>query len=284
MDLRSRENSSVNSFFHFVSISCLTTIAPARRSKPLFGTPNGLIFSARTIKAVSVASPTFSNACLNSYKYTYVTPLRLRSQVLFLLELYKAHVFFKNENSRLADIQMRYQAHLRGQSIASILLGNLFFGHPIFIFRINVINIVHHEHRSFLIIVLHSLRTSLIKSNERIIISPGNGMLRSKCKHLRDANENTGERDGSTSFRERYFRILAIPEYGMHVLFSVPRKITFTKQTNANKHEARSDLDLISDDSDLDRSRKRSTRESPNITRATSLSGLTRIGPTYVKS
>ncbi|KYQ56225.1 hypothetical protein ALC60_04839 [Trachymyrmex zeteki] len=66
MDLRSRENSSVNSFFHFVSISCLTIIAPARRSKPLFGTPNGLIFSARTIKAVSVASPTFSNACLNS--------------------------------------------------------------------------------------------------------------------------------------------------------------------------------------------------------------------------
>jgi len=47
---------------------------------------------------------------------------------------------------------------------------------------------------------------------------------------------------------------------------------------------ARSDLDLISDDSDLDRSRKRSTRESPNITRAMPLSGLTRIGPTYVKS
>ncbi|EGI60475.1 hypothetical protein G5I_11301 [Acromyrmex echinatior] len=232
-------------------------------------------------------------------------------------KLYKAHVFFKNENSRLANIQMRYQAHLRGQSTASILLGNLFFGHPIFIFRINAIKIAHREHlfsSSALSVQTHLL----LESNERIIISSGsNGMLRSKCKHLRDANENTGERDGYSNFRERYYRIRAISEYGMHVLFSVPGKIIsllarfllITKQTVANKHEKRgtcfneymndvaninglvkvyhslvlirSDLDLVSDDGGPDRSRKRSTQEPPNITRATPLSGLTRIGPTY---
>ncbi|KYQ56226.1 hypothetical protein ALC60_04840, partial [Trachymyrmex zeteki] len=216
-------------------------------------------------------------------------------------KLYKAHVFFKNKNSRLADIQMRYQAHLRGQSTASILLGNLFFGHPIFIFCINAIKVAHREHRSFLIIALHSLCKCTPCSNERTIISLGNnGMLRSKCKHLRDANENTGERDGSThSFRERYSRIRAIPEYGMHVLFSVPGKVTFfsatsrlSKRTRTNTNEGTCFNEYVNDVASIselvkggpDRSRKRSTREPPNIKRATPLSGLTRIGPTYVKS
>lgn len=52
-------------FFHFVSISCRTAIAAPRRSNPVFPTLNGFIFSARTMRAVSVASPTFSNTCLN---------------------------------------------------------------------------------------------------------------------------------------------------------------------------------------------------------------------------
>lgn len=61
MDLRSRENSRVNSFFHLVSISCLTTMAVVRLSRPDFGTSNGFNFSANTIRAVSVASPTWAN-------------------------------------------------------------------------------------------------------------------------------------------------------------------------------------------------------------------------------
>uniref|UniRef100_A0A1L8D8G8 Uncharacterized protein n=2 Tax=Nyssomyia neivai TaxID=330878 RepID=A0A1L8D8G8_9DIPT len=68
MDLRSRENSNVNSFFHFVSISWRTQMAAERRSSPVFGTLNGFIFSPNTMRAVSVASPTFSKACLNSLK------------------------------------------------------------------------------------------------------------------------------------------------------------------------------------------------------------------------
>lgn len=79
------------------------------------------------------------------FGYKYVTSLRPLSQALFLLELYKARVFFKNKNSRLADIQMRYQADLRGQSTERILLGNLFFGHSVFIFHINAIKASRHD-------------------------------------------------------------------------------------------------------------------------------------------
>lgn len=64
MDFRSRENSKVNSFFHMAEIPWLTTTAVSRRFRPVFWNPNGFIFSARTTKAVSVASPTFSNICL----------------------------------------------------------------------------------------------------------------------------------------------------------------------------------------------------------------------------
>lgn len=58
MDLRSRENSNVNSFFHLVSMSWRTTMADVRRSRPCLGTLNGFSFSASTMRAVSVASPT----------------------------------------------------------------------------------------------------------------------------------------------------------------------------------------------------------------------------------
>lgn len=64
MDFLSRENSRVNSFLHIVWMSLVTASAASRRPSPALSTPNGLIFSASTTRAVSVASPTFSNTCL----------------------------------------------------------------------------------------------------------------------------------------------------------------------------------------------------------------------------
>merc|ERR1719309_540130 len=67
MDLRSRENSRVKSFFHLDSMSLRTTLADSRRP-PDLAIPYGFTFSARVIRAVSVASPTFSKMFLNSLK------------------------------------------------------------------------------------------------------------------------------------------------------------------------------------------------------------------------
>uniref|UniRef100_A0A6B0USU0 Putative secreted protein n=1 Tax=Ixodes ricinus TaxID=34613 RepID=A0A6B0USU0_IXORI len=68
MDLRSRENSSVNSFFHMAWTPWFTVRAASRLDLPLLSKPKGFIFSASTVRAVSVASPTFSKACLYSLK------------------------------------------------------------------------------------------------------------------------------------------------------------------------------------------------------------------------
>ena len=59
MDLRSRENSRVTSFFHCLSMSDLTALATSAL-EPRLAMPWGLIFSARTSRAASVGSPTFS--------------------------------------------------------------------------------------------------------------------------------------------------------------------------------------------------------------------------------
>lgn len=64
MDFLSLENSRVNSFFHMLWIPWLTTKAASRRDLPVLSKFHGFSFSASTVKAVSVASPTFSKHCL----------------------------------------------------------------------------------------------------------------------------------------------------------------------------------------------------------------------------
>lgn len=68
MDFLSLENSRVNSFFHMLWIPWLTTKAESRRDLPVLSKFHGFNFSASTVKAVSVASPTFSKACLYCLK------------------------------------------------------------------------------------------------------------------------------------------------------------------------------------------------------------------------
>ena len=68
MDFRSLENSRVHSFFHMAWMLLETTLAASLRPSPVLLQPQGLTFSAKTTRAVSVASPIFSKACLYSLK------------------------------------------------------------------------------------------------------------------------------------------------------------------------------------------------------------------------
>ena len=60
IDLRSRENSSVNSFFHMDWMFWLHTVPCSFFDIPPLLSPYTFIFSHRIVSAVSVASPTFS--------------------------------------------------------------------------------------------------------------------------------------------------------------------------------------------------------------------------------
>lgn len=60
IDLRSRENSRVNSFFHMDWMFWLQAVPCSFFDIPLLLTFRTFIFSQRTVRAVSVASPTFS--------------------------------------------------------------------------------------------------------------------------------------------------------------------------------------------------------------------------------
>lgn len=60
IDLRSRENSSVQSLRHIDWMCWLHAVPISFRPKPDLFTPKTFIFSTKTVSAVSVASPTFS--------------------------------------------------------------------------------------------------------------------------------------------------------------------------------------------------------------------------------
>ncbi|KYN36111.1 hypothetical protein ALC56_09534, partial [Trachymyrmex septentrionalis] len=149
------------------------------------------------------------------------------------------------------------------------------------------------SHRPALSVQTHSL----LESNERIIISPGsNGLLRSKCKHLRDANENTGERDGAIEYNKfflsyvnvncLYCSFCSITSLYISITifkhpflcYSLQAAFRLSKQTRINTNGGTCFNEYVNDVASISGLVKvYYSLVFIRITRATPLSGLTRI-------